>query len=59
MEKMEALGRAASYTVYPSAATPPFIGRAIWWLAIDPDADELTCSGVRPGPRPKSVRCSG
>jgi hypothetical protein len=36
MEKMEALGRAASYTVYPSAATPPVIGRAIRWQATDP-----------------------
>jgi NAD(P)-dependent dehydrogenase (short-subunit alcohol dehydrogenase family) len=38
-EKMEAVGRASSYAQHFETATPPVIGRAIRWLATDPDAD--------------------
>jgi NAD(P)-dependent dehydrogenase (short-subunit alcohol dehydrogenase family) len=40
-ERMEAVGRAASYAAHFDAATPPVIGRAIRWLATDPEASAL------------------
>jgi NAD(P)-dependent dehydrogenase (short-subunit alcohol dehydrogenase family) len=40
-ERMEAARRTEQYRRHFAAATPEVIGRAVRWLATDPDADEL------------------